>query len=195
MSYNAKRKNSTHQHHQKRLLGLVVAVIIAIGGLLVALTQPTTAILSDENIATPACYWNWAYGEVLPQHIDIMHAAIMRAGYTDYELTASAYGEDYICQTDDEIVSSQFHLMDITPTITLPVTRETLNNPPDMGARIRHIINAMLSVSNDLPKISRIDVHFVNDDTVQRWSAAPSDFPMGIPFGMTDRSLFESGKQ
>lgn len=196
MSHKTKRKNSIQQSSHKHLLSIVIAIIIAIAGIVFLLIQPVSieSTRTDDK-ETGDCYWNWAYGEVLPQHMDIMHTAIAGTGYAEYDLTASAYGEDYVCMKGNEILSNQFHLMDITPTITLPVTTNVLNNPTDMGAHIRHIVNAILSVTDQLPKVKQIEVQFTYNDTITRWTLPLSELPNGIPYGMTDNGLFELGKQ
>ena len=196
MSHKTKRKNSSRQHSRKQLTSIVIAIVIAIVGMVFIFLQPLSieSTATDNNLEAN-CYWNWAYGEVLPQYMDIMHTAITDSGYANYELTASAYGEDYVCMNGDQITSSQFHLMDITPTIILPVTSNVLTSPSDLGAHIRLIVNAILSATNQLPKVRQIEIQFTHNDTTIHWSLALSELPNGIPLGMTDQGLFELGQQ
>jgi len=196
MSHKAKRKNSSQPRSHKRFIGIVIGIIITIVGMVIIWILPLSKQSTPSVDSTIGdCFWNWAYGDVLPRHMDILHTVLADTGYVNYELTASAYGEDYVCMDGAEIISSQFHLMDITPTIVLTVTQDVLNNPSDMGAHIRHVVNGILNATDQLPKIKQINIQFTHNDTITNWSLPLSEIPNGIPLGMTDKGLFELGTQ
>ena len=190
MSHKGKRKNTGAPRRRILLIGVIVSIaIIIIGGILLGLVQPAAI----EPTPRPVCPLMWAYEDVPKEHVDTLHTIISNAGYRDYELISSAHGENSVCQVDGEIVSSTFLLMDISFTVNLPVEPDTLENPSEMGAMIRQIIESVQEQQGSLPTIYRIDIGFINDDENKLWSDTYSKYKSGIPADMTNEALFANG--
>ena len=212
MSPKAKT-DSDQQVGKNKMIGFVLLIVLVIGFLFLYANQggnqvataevitlsastdtPTPSpIASDNTNATPMCFWNWATNDASPEHIDALKEALDSAGFTDYELLASAYGEDQICQRGDEIVSSTFHMMDISPTISLSVDNETLADSTALGAQVRQIVTA-LQAQETLPKINRVEINFTDETDSARWIASYSEVTQAIADNMNDDDLYALGQ-
>lgn len=157
-------------------------------------TDTPTPLALDQNNATPVCFWNWATNHVTPEQLEALQDALDNAGIADYQVIASAYGEDQICQRDGETVSSSFYLMDITPTITLTVDSETLADSTTLGAQVRQIVTA-LQASEALPKINRLEITFTDETDSIRWIATYNEATQAITNDASDDDLFALGVQ
>ena len=141
--------------------------------------------------ATPMCFWNWAYNNVPDEQLEPLRQSLNSAGYADFELTASSYGEDYVCQSDGKTISSTFHLMDITPKVLLPV--DSLSDTTALGAHIRQIITILETEETNLLKIGRIEITFSDGTDTIFWSAPTSDYTFALNNEITDDDLFVLG--
>jgi len=210
-----KRKNdSDSSQHKNKIVGFILLIVVLIGGIwffayqradqassaeiitlasspLDTVTPPSNA--SDNTDVTPVCFWNWATNNASSEHIEALHDALDNAGIEAYELIASAYGEDKICQRGDEIVSSSFYMMDITPTITLTVASETLADSTALGAQLRQIATA-LEASESLPKINRLEINFMDETDSIRWIASYNEVTQAIANDMSDDDLYALGQ-
>lgn len=192
MSNKPKRKISEDQRQRRqKIAGIALLLVFVIGGLWVYEYQRTNQTISDDDV-TSMCFWNWATNLVSSEHIDTLHATLGGAGYEGYRLIASAYGEDKICQRGDEIVSTEFYMMDITPNITLTVDSETLADSTALGAHIRQIFIA-IQANGSLPKIARIEIIFSDLTESVRWSARYDEVTTAIADEITDDDLYAMG--
>jgi hypothetical protein len=214
MSNKPKRTRSNNPHKNK-IIGLIALGVIVVGFMMYreyqnqqarAIFAPIVEMLNatqtptpsptaiDNPDATPVCFWNWATDDVSLEHVEALHKVLDSIGYTDYDLKTSAYGEDKICQRGDEIVSTEFYMMDITPTITLTVDSATLTDSTELGAHIRQIILA-IQADDTLPKIGRLDITFVDESESLRWSARYDEVTQAIDDEITDDDLYVMGVQ
>ncbi len=202
MSQKQKRKNLFVPH---RLIRSGLLITIVFGSLLSCSlidnfvnpepnhTATPTLIPSVDVTASPRCFWNWANNDAKPEHIDALTESLDSAGLADYEVVASAYGEDKICQVDGETVSSKFYMMDISPTITLTVDSETLSDTATLTDRIRTILTA-LEANDALPNINRIEILFTDDSDTVRWLASYLQVTQAIADNISDAGLFALGQ-
>lgn len=144
------------------------------------------------NDVTPVCFFNWAYGDVPGNIVNAIRASLDNGGYDDVDFETSAYGEDRVCQKGDEIVSSTFGLMDITPTILFNVDSAMLNQPSTLGAIIRDLI-LTINETPDLPKISKIEIEFLSADASRLWVASYRDITTALKDEISDDALYELG--
>jgi hypothetical protein len=191
--------SSTQRQNTLFLIATAIGLfILLIAGIIsIALSEssdatPThTPITSESNIeATPVCFWNWATNLAKSEHIDSLNEVLTSSGYEDYELTASAYGEDKICQVGDEIVSSNFYMMDISPTITLTVDSA---DTATLSTHIRQIITGF-QASDTLPKINRVEIIFSGESDPVTWRGVYQDAVQAISDEISDDDLLALGQ-
>lgn len=156
------------------------------------ITTPTS-VSSAEATSSPMCFWNWATNNAKPEHIDALTESLDSAAVENYEVLASAYGEDKICMVDDEVVSSTFHMMDISPTITLRVDTLTLSDTITLSDSIRTIMIALES-NDSLPNINRLEILFTDDTDTVRWLANYIQVKQAIDNDIRDDDLFAIGQ-
>lgn len=200
-----KQKNKNTSNRYPYVL-IMLIIVLVLGGLLVVLfrTQPTESsdaivLLTDTPTnnppnSTPVCFWNWAYNDAPQQDVQTLNTIIESLGYTDYELTISAYGEDKICQVKGEVVSSDFYMMDISPTIQLRIDSESLSNSAELGTHIRQLTIAIIDADDSLSKINRITVEFTDGTDAVMWSAPFRDVEQAIADDVSGEVLFEIGQ-
>lgn len=154
---------------------------------------PSSNTMADADItSTPVCFFNWAYDDVPEGDVTAIRSALDSAGYEDAVLETSAYGEDNICQVGDEIVSTKFLLMDITPKVQWEVDADTLNNPTELGRIIRDITTTLLDIP-DVPRIAYIEIDFVSGENNQFWRASNQDITITFTDELDDDALYGIG--
>ncbi|GEM_PF-1943320 len=183
-------------NHQRDLQARAIVNMFSGIGTEISVTDTPTSlsnVITDVDATlTPVCFFNWAYGDVPENDVTAIRLALDEAGYDDAMLNISAYGEDDVCQIGDEVVSTRFLLMDITPTIRLTVNGDTLNNRTELGRIVRDLTSTIIDIS-DISRIGYIEIDFVSGEDNQFWRANLGDITTTLADEINDNALHGIG--
>ncbi len=136
-----------------------------------------SAVLSRPSLTpTPriSCFFNWAYGNT-DEDARLALQNAMNEAQIHATAEVPAFGEDHVCQNQDtqDVVSSTFHQMDISPEIRLSVTTEQFENT----ITLQTLLDEVLILIDDTidARIKRVTVTFATGNNELVWQAEYSE--------------------
>lgn len=122
----------------------------------------------------PMCFFNWAYNDASEQHYAAAEKLLSDAGFSNFEIKLPAHGEDQVCMQGEDVVSSGFLLMDISPEISLIVDSAILQDQAQLGAQAETIVD-LLANTDLLAQIYRLNITFTDGEESLTWSLEFND--------------------
>jgi hypothetical protein len=177
------------------VLGLLFA---GIGAFVLLGSRATMEFDSPEvsippEVSTP-CYYVSSMGTDEKSQT-VIEAALQESSVDLVLVEVSAYGEDYVCPQPDGSETREFGAMGISPTLTLLVAEDRLDDTETLGTLIGDTIGVLSTLQ--LPSIDQLTINFQGDTTNLTqitWTAPYGEVQAYWSAGITGSELYEQGE-
>lgn len=155
----------------------------------------STAFPVRQNPTVPAsCYFAWAYNDGAPADYQKLEQVLKANEFAGYELSILAHGEDNNCVDENQnLVSSRFLTMDVSPTVILTVDKVTLAKEAQLAETVETLATLILDTEFSA-YVYRMAIHFTDGTKTVRWEMATQDLKQALDKGDSATTLFRNGK-